>query len=67
MCAAVVPAITTFAKSAIGKAVIGAVVGTAATKLLSPRRQQQQPMAPAILPKDNTPKIQAAAPMQARA
>jgi len=67
MCAAAVPVITTFAKSAIGKAVIGAVVGTAATRLLSPRRQQQPTMAPAIIPKDNTPKIQPAAPMQAQA
>ena len=66
MCA--VPAIvTTIAKSAIGKAVIGAVAATAATKLLSPKRQQQQQMAPAIIPKENTPRIQQVAPMQAQA
>tara|TARA_R100000808_G_C2146339_1_gene154255 strand:+ start:444 stop:815 length:372 start_codon:yes stop_codon:yes gene_type:complete len=68
MCAAVVPAITTFAKSAIGKAVIGAVATTAATRLLSPNRRQQQPsQAPAIIPKQNAPRIQPAAPMQAQA
>ena len=69
MCAAAIPVITTFAKSAIGKAVIGAVATTAATRLLSPnRRQQQQPsQAPAIIPKQNAPRIQPGAPMQAQA
>jgi len=63
-----VPAVVaTFAKSAIGKAVIGAVVGTAAQRLLSPRnRQQPAKVAPAIIPKENTPRIQQVAPAQAQ-
>ena len=63
-----VPAVVaTFAKTAIGKAVIGGVVTAAATRLLSPRRQQQQQtMAPAIIPKENTPRIQQTSPMVAQ-
>ena len=66
MCPQIAPVIAPIFKSAVGKAILGAVATTAVSKIIGNKRSQPQTPAP-IIPKTNTPYQRPTAPSAAAA